>query len=165
MTDDATKERIRDSFEKAKLAIDACREAADGLDDIVRLVADRDAEVEQVRHAAHERAGHYWSRPDGNGGTASMRTTEGPVLRIDGCYAPTTGHRDQAAQGLARTVLVQGCTVVQWWDSSADKRGGCSSSFVARGLYAFEEIMSAGRVQFAKVLARCEAAGFKVVGE
>lgn len=165
MATDEEKESIRDALDKAKAAIDACRGAADGLDAIVRLVVRRKPDLFYFGVPVGERAGHYWSRPDGKGGTSNMRSSEGPVARIDGCYAPTTGHRDQAAQGLARTVLVEGCTVVQWWDSSADKRGGCSSSFVARGVFTYDEIMAAAREQFSAVLERCKAAGFDVRGE
>jgi hypothetical protein len=99
-----------------------------------------------------ERAGHYWTRAhDGY-----MKSLDGPVKPIDGHFAPwEAGWRDKREKhGVARTVLVQGCTVVQWWDSSGDSRPGSNSSFVVRGVHTFDEVMRAAREQHPEIIAR-----------
>lgn len=159
MSDEETKARIADSLDKAKMAIDAMQSATDGLVDIVRLVQRRKPDVCYFGVGEHDRAGHFWhGAPGGKHG-------DGPVSRIDAVFAARDGYGSQIGQGIARTVLFQGCTIVQWWDSSADHRGGCNSSFVARGLFTFDEMMAAGDERFPWVRARCKRAGFDVVSE
>lgn len=152
MTDEETKNRIHVALSRAQDAILACREAADGLDDIVRLVVRRKPDVYFFGVAVDQRNGHEWKAS----GHRSMPSRDGPVTRIDGVYAPMRDRHDPYAMGVARTVLVEKCTVVSWWDSSGDARGGSSSSFVARGVFTFDEMITAGREQHPGVLERFE---------
>jgi hypothetical protein len=85
---------------------------------------------------------------------------------IDAKFPPRTndGH-DEAAQGLARTVLWRGWTIVAFWDRSGDPRGRCNSAFAVRGIFSFDAVMATAREAYPWVFERLAKAGVTVVSE
>ncbi len=75
---------------------------------------------------------------------------------IDGCLQPgckkVSGHwtHGQEVEGLALLHHVSGWTAISFWDRSVDKRGGCNSTFIARGTLTFDELLTLAKAQYPK---------------
>lgn len=118
--------------------------------------------------------GHYMYDP--SGATVSHEEKNESIPRAlhspDGVYAgdpkkvarwydsaagkrtiPSWNSEDQV-QGKARLLLVEGWTILAFWDCSGDPRGGSNSNFLAEGTYSFEEMKLLAEKHFPSVWGR-----------
>lgn len=115
-------------------------------------------------------AGHYLFTSSGDtarnalGGRLPESLWSGP---LDGIYPrrPEFRTRDQREkddepqdQSAARMSLVDGWTVLAFWDRTADHRGNSNSAFLAPGSHTFDEMRALAREHFPGVMERIEAA-------
>lgn len=98
-------------------------------------------------------AGHYWWAP-------GMHSTLGGPLPhpFDGVHPPGADDRDpwrrDETQGVVRRVIVDGWTVLAFWNRMDDKRPGSNSAFVVRGDLSYDDAMARAREAFPQVFAR-----------
>ncbi len=70
-------------------------------------------------------------------------------LRIDTCLCPGGG-----VQGQAMLHHRAGWTALSFWDRSVDHRPGSNSTFLAEGLYSFEQMIEMAKSYFPQVMGR-----------
>jgi hypothetical protein len=70
---------------------------------------------------------------------------------IDGGLAPK-GINER--EGIADIRQKDGWTAISFWDRSVDTRRGCNSTFLARGIYDFRQMMTMAREAFPTVFSR-----------
>lgn len=56
--------------------------------------------------------------------------------------------RGSSAEGLAALHHKDGWTALSMWDSSVDERPGCSSTYIAEGIFTFEQMVELAKVRF-----------------
>jgi hypothetical protein len=96
-------------------------------------------------HSGH----HLWDREGGLYVSYSLAP-----FPLDGEWCPR-GPQEEGRALLSRRLLgSQDWTVVAWWDRSVDHRTGSHSTFLARGLWSFDEMLAAAREAFPTVFAR-----------
>lgn len=93
------------------------------------------------------RVGHYLY--DTRGSTRSdYSPPAGFPIRstiLDGGLLPPG---EPQTEGVATFCHINGWTVISFWDRSVDKRGGCSSSFLMKGLHDFGSACCRAKSQF-----------------
>ena len=57
-------------------------------------------------------------------------------------------------EGIATFIHINGWTVLSFWDRSVDKRPGCNSAFLLRGIYTFDVACKAAAEMFPTVWGR-----------
>lgn len=100
-----------------------------------------------------DRYGLFWDH-DAHPGEIDAKF---PPRRDDG--------RVEVNEGIARTVLYRGWTIVAFWDRSGDPRGRCNSAFAVRGTSTFADVMRKAREAYPWVFERLKQAGVEVVEE
>jgi hypothetical protein len=100
-----------------------------------------------------DRVGHNLFAPDGKTFGCNRRPEGCPFSgsRLDGSYAMRT---KEQPQGVALWHHIQGWSIISFWDRSVDPRGGSSSTFVAEGLYTFDEMVEKAKLAFPQVWKR-----------
>lgn len=99
--------------------------------------------------------GHHLYAPGGGGVSeySDRMPKDFPVAIhvLDTGFLPA---KQPETEGRATFVHINGWTIISFWDRSGDARGKCNSAFLARGLMAFEEIVSLAREKFPSVWER-----------
>ena len=107
--------------------------------------------------------GHYlWRGPEDDHGYMPTGRDHGLPFhpeRMDAALAPRNASGGEVHQGLASYGLLNGWTIISFWDNSIDRRPGSSSTFFIEGAHYFEEALEIAREDFPKVFARL---GFEV---
>lgn len=69
-----------------------------------------------------------------------------------GCPDPTDRlqRRGRQVQGEALLHHRNGWTALSFWDSSVDTRPGCSSTYVAKGTFTFEQMVELAKARFSE---------------
>lgn len=57
-------------------------------------------------------------------------------------------------EGVCRVHHKDGWTAISMWDRSIDGRGGCNSTFMAKGEFSFEQMVVIAKEQFPKIVKR-----------
>ncbi len=106
-----------------------------------------------------EESGH-WMYHD-NGAKAFKWTREGcpwSDLDIDGPLQPGQPHPEDRLKRRTRPMREgeallhhkEGWTALCFWDSTIDTRPGCSSTYIAKGVFTFEEMVGLAKERFAE---------------
>lgn len=102
-------------------------------------------------------SGHYFFYEDGEAVYSEERKRLGwKSSEIDGVMQP--GCPDPAdrlqrhgprVQGEAFIHHRDGWTAISFWDSSVDHRSGCTSTYIARGIFTFDQMVDLAKTRFA----------------
>jgi|ERR1700722_12854775 len=106
-----------------------------------------------------ERAGHFMHGEDGhevwNRSELSGFPWQVDGSNIDGvlqptCYQDPEGRWRNTKEPLNEAVLHQknGWTAISFWDRSVDTRGACNSTYFAKGIYTFDEMVNLAKERF-----------------
>lgn len=100
--------------------------------------------------------GHYFFNERGH--KVWLEAACHPFVRIDGvlqpgCYLDAHSghwrHRGPEIEGEALLHHKAGWTALSFWDRSIDKRGACNSTYIAEGLFTFDEMVQLAKARFA----------------
>lgn len=95
--------------------------------------------------------GHFLYAPGG-------RTVYGPAYLLPFCLSALDtallppGKPQE--QGVLHRSVINGWTIVGFWDRSADSRSGSNSSFIMEGDFPVEAVLAAAREKFPDIFAR-----------
>lgn len=102
-------------------------------------------------------SGHFLFYDNGEKVLYSEIETAGPwnLAEIESCLQPGVvlwrGHyvqRHQKVEGEALLHHKCGWTALSFWDSTIDTRPGCSSTYIAEGIFTFEEMVALAKARF-----------------
>jgi hypothetical protein len=110
-----------------------------------------------------ERSGHFWFNEDGRTYGVDEIAAESPWNPDDaengidcqlqpGCYRDKYNHwkHDKETEGAALLHHKAGWTALSFWDRTVDRRGGCNSTYIAEGIFTFEQMVEMAKTRFAK---------------
>lgn len=89
--------------------------------------------------------GHYLFDPHGRTQWNDPQRFPFRSTILDGGLLPPN---EPQAEGVAALCHISGWTVISFWDRTVDKRGGCNSSFVMRGVHDFGSAVCRAKAKF-----------------
>lgn len=101
-----------------------------------------------------DRAGHFFFTEEGRCAWEDERVSPWTAGDIDGGLQPGCvkgdpyRHRTEV-EGEALLHHKDGWTAISFWDRSVDTRGACNSTFIAKGVFTFDEMVSLAKARFA----------------
>lgn len=100
-----------------------------------------------------DQVGHYLYQPGGDRSSRTERYLPFRATILDAGLLPQSG---EATEGLFRRNVINGWTVLSFWDRSADNRPGSNSSFLIEGDVSAADGLDAARKAFPECFARFE---------
>lgn len=102
-------------------------------------------------------SGHYFFYENGETVYSEERKIlEWKAHEIDGVMQPGCPDPDDRLQRRGRQIQGEallhhrnGWTALSLWDSSVDTRPGCSSTYIAKGMFTFEQMVEMAKKRFA----------------
>jgi hypothetical protein len=118
--------------------------------------------IEAYYFGCWEHSGHYWRSPNGYTDERKIEARIPEALRhgrVDSTFCPgyagPYGRRScPEVEGEAAIHLIEGWTVLAWWDRSVDSRPACNSALVVRGDHSFTTMLEVAKAQMPELLKR-----------
>lgn len=105
-----------------------------------------------------DRSGHYWFNEDGYG-YMSIESKKFPWANYEvdgvlqpGCPDPADRLQRRTCPMIEGEALIHhknGWTALSFWDCSVDHRPGSSSTYIAEGIFTFEQMVEMASMRFA----------------
>lgn len=110
-----------------------------------------------VYYGPWAQSGHYFFYENGQEVYSEERSKLGwKMTEIDGVMQPgcpdpndRLQRHGPRVQGEALLHHRNGWTALSFWDSSVDTRPGCNSTYIAEGIFTFEEMVELAKTRFA----------------
>lgn len=96
----------------------------------------------EAGHRFHEAGGYPMERRI----ESEIPWSAGGAWCIDGGLAPSTTRKN----GIARLTLSHGWTALSFWDQAVDERPGSHSTYVAEGIFTFQQMVDMAKERFSE---------------